>query len=174
MVGLLSPLATMNAWTLAEAAGEATPDRMQLLLNHSVVDETGFPKKGVKSARVQRQYSGTAGRNENRQLGVLAYASLHGRPLVDRQLYLPRGWCDDPARRDEAVIDPRVGFATKPALGPRMLDRAIATGLRRVGSPPTMPTARARRPAPAWSSTGSATSSLRLATSAFPRQTGNS
>jgi SRSO17 transposase len=71
---------------------------------------------------VQRQYSGTAGRTENCQLGVfLAYASPHGRTLIDRELYLPRGWCDDPARREEAGIAASVGFATKPALGLRML-----------------------------------------------------
>ena len=63
-----------------------------------VVDETGFLKKGVKSAGVQRQYSGTAGRTENCQLGVfLAYTSVQGRTLIDRELYLPRVWCDDPA-----------------------------------------------------------------------------
>ena len=95
-----------------------------------VVDETGFLKKGIKSAGVQRQYSGTAGRTENCQLGVfLAYASPAGRTLIDRELYLPRGWCDDPARRAEAGIAAGVGFATKPALGLRMLERAIAAGL---------------------------------------------
>ncbi|MBB5829072.1 SRSO17 transposase [Micromonospora carbonacea] len=153
LVGLLSHLASKNGWTLAEAAGDTTPNRMQRLLNKSVwdpdavrddlfayvneylghddgvliVDETGFLKKGIKSAGVQRQYSGTAGRTENCQLGVfLAYATPAGRTLVDRELYLPRGWCDDPARRAEAAISPGVGFATKPALGLRMLDRAIA------------------------------------------------
>ncbi|MFG1850191.1 IS701 family transposase, partial [Micromonospora carbonacea] len=156
LVGLLSHLASKNGWTLAEAAGDTTPNRMQRLLNKSVwdpdavrddlfayvneylghddgvliVDETGFLKKGIKSAGVQRQYSGTAGRTENCQLGVfLAYATPAGRTLVDRELYLPRGWCDDPARRAEAAISPGVGFATKPALGLRMLDRAIAAGL---------------------------------------------
>ncbi|WP_243715233.1 IS701 family transposase [Micromonospora sp. KC207] len=95
-----------------------------------IVDETGFLKKGIKSAGVQRQYSGTAGRTENCQLGVfLAYASPHARTLIDRELYLPRGWCDDPARRTEAGIAASVGFATKPALGLRMLERAIAAGL---------------------------------------------
>ncbi|WP_373306319.1 IS701 family transposase, partial [Micromonospora andamanensis] len=156
LVGLLSPLAAKNGWTLAEAAGDATPDRMQRLLNRSawdpdavrddlfayvsehlghddgvlIVDETGFLKKGVKSAGVQRQYSGTAGRTENCQLGVfLAYASPVGRTLIDRELYLPRGWCDDPARRTEAGIETNIGFATKPTLGLRMLERAITAGL---------------------------------------------
>ncbi|WP_093408105.1 IS701 family transposase [Micromonospora sediminimaris] len=156
LVGLLSPLASKNGWTLAEAAGDTTPNRMQRLLNRSawdpdavrddlfayvsehlghddgvlIVDETGFLKKGVKSAGVQRQYSGTAGRTENCQLGVfLAYASPAGRTLIDRELYLPRRWCDDPARRAEAGIEAGVGFATKPALGLRMLERALAAGL---------------------------------------------
>ncbi|MFF0123387.1 IS701 family transposase [Micromonospora arida] len=156
LVGLLSPLASKNGWTLAEAAGDATPDRMQRLLNRSawdpdavrddlfayvsehlghgdgvlIVDETGFLKKGIKSAGVQRQYSGTAGRTENCQLGVfLAYASPAGRTLIDRELYLPRGWCDDPARREEAGIAANIGFATKPALALRMLERAITAGL---------------------------------------------
>ena len=115
--GLLAPLASNNGWTLAEAAGDATPDGMQRLLNAAawdadgvrddvrgyvarhlggaggvlVVDETGFVKKGTRSAGVQRQYSGTAGRVENCQLGVfLAYAAARGRALVDRELCLPK------------------------------------------------------------------------------------
>ena len=155
LVGLLSSRASKNGWTLAEAAGDASPDRMQRLLNRSawdpnavrddlfayvseylghddgvlIVDETGFLKKGVKLAGVQRQYSGTAGRTENCHLGVLlGYASPVGRTLIDRELYLPRGWCDDPARRTEAGIETNVGFATKPALGLRMLERAITAG----------------------------------------------
>jgi hypothetical protein len=95
-----------------------------------IVDETGFLKKGNKSAGVQRQYSGTAGRNENCQLGVfLSYASVHGRTLIDRELYLPQKWCADQARRAEAGIDPAVRFATKPALGLRMPQRAIDAGV---------------------------------------------
>ncbi|MFY1623841.1 IS701 family transposase [Micromonospora sp. WMMD723] len=156
LVGLLSPLASKNGWTLAEAAGDTTPNRMQRLLNKSawdpdsvrddlfayvtehlghddgvlIVDETGFLKKGIKSAGVQRQYSGTAGRTENCQLGVfLAYASPAGRTLIDRELYLPRGWCDDAVRRVEAGIAANVEFATKPALGLRMMQRAIVAGL---------------------------------------------
>ena len=129
--GLLAPLAVKNGWTLAEAAGDATPDGMQRLLNAAawdadgvrddvrgyvarhlgsadgvlVVDETGFLKKGARSAGVQRQYSGTAGRIENCQLGVfLAYATGKGRALVDRELYLPKSWTDDRDRcRDAAV-----------------------------------------------------------------------
>jgi SRSO17 transposase len=156
VLGLLAPLAGKNSWTIAEAAGDATPDGMQRLLNcyewdadavrddvagyvaeHLgdpdgvlIVDETGFLKKGTKSAGVQRQYSGTAGRVENCQLGVfLAYASRHGRTLVDRELYLPQKWCADPARRTEAGIPTSVTFATKPMLGLRMLGRALDAGV---------------------------------------------
>jgi SRSO17 transposase len=156
LLGLLSPLAGKNSWTIAEAAGDGTPDGMQRLLNESrwdadavrddlrayvaehfadddgvlIVDETGFLKKGTKSAGVQRQYSGTAGRVENCQLGVfLAYASSKGRALVDRELYLPQGWCADGPRRAEAGIGDEVAFATKPAQGLAMLARAFAGGL---------------------------------------------
>ncbi|WP_233512245.1 IS701 family transposase [Micromonospora deserti] len=156
LVGLLSPLASKNGWTLAEAAGDATPDRMQRLLNRSawapdavrddlfayvrehlgyddgvlIVDETGFLKKGIKSAGVQRQYCGTAGRTENCQLGVfLAYASPQGRtpdrPGVASAPQVVRR----PRPREEAGIAASVGFATKPALGLRMLERAITAGL---------------------------------------------
>ncbi|GAA2533702.1 IS701 family transposase [Pilimelia columellifera] len=154
--GLLSPLADKNGWTLAEAAGDVSPDGMQTLLNKAgwdtdgvrddvrayvadnlghpgavlVVDETGFLKKGDKSAGVQRQYSGTAGRIENCQLGVfLAYASIHGRTLIDRELYLPARWCTDDQRRAEAGIDPAVTFATKPQLALRMIFRALDAGM---------------------------------------------
>src|ERR687886_1557140 len=122
--GLLSTAERKNGWTLAEQAGDATPDAMQRLLNHAdwdadavrddlrayvlehlgderavlVIDETGFLKKGSKSAGVARQYSGTAGRIENCQIGVfLAYASSKGHALIDRALYLPEAWCADMA-----------------------------------------------------------------------------
>lgn len=89
-----------------------------------------FLKKGVKSAGVHRQYSGTAGRVENCQLSVfLGYASPKGRALVDRKLYLPQGWCADKARGEEAGIDAGVRFATKPALGLAMLGRALDAGM---------------------------------------------
>lgn len=95
-----------------------------------IIDETGFLKKATKSAGVQRQYSGTAGRTENCQLGVfLAYASAHGRTLIDRELYLPRSWCADDRRRTEAAVPAKVRFATKPALGLQMLRRALDAGL---------------------------------------------
>ncbi|MEU4160826.1 IS701 family transposase, partial [Actinoplanes sp. NPDC026670] len=156
LLGLLSPLAGKNGWTIAEAAGDSTPDGIQRLLNRAdwdadavrddlrdyvtehlgdddgvlIVDETGFLKKGVKSAGVQRQYSGTAGRIENCQLGVfLAYASSKGRALIDRELYLPQRWNDDPIRRAEAGIDEKVKFLTKPAQGLEMLTRALDAGI---------------------------------------------
>jgi SRSO17 transposase len=90
------------------------------------VDETGFLKKGTKSAGVQRQYSGTAGRIENCQVGVfLAYASPKGHALIDRELYLPDSWTDDRPRCREAGIPDQVGFRTKPQLARRMLERAL-------------------------------------------------
>ena len=154
--GLLAPLAAKNGWTLAEAAGDATPDGMQRLLNRAawdddgvrddvrgyvvrhlgaadgvlVVDETGFVKKGVKSAGVQRQYSGTAGRVENCQLGVfLAYAGPEGRALVDRELYLPKSWTEDRDRCREAGVPDDVQFATKTGLARQMLGRALDAGV---------------------------------------------
>jgi SRSO17 transposase len=154
--GLLSPAERKNGWTLAERAGDATPDAMQRLLNHAgwdadlvrddlrdyvvehlgddravlVVDETGFLKKGSKSAGVGRQYSGTAGRIENCQIGVfLAYATAAGRTFLDRELYLPRAWIEDRARCTEAGIGPEVPFRTKPELAELMLGRALDAGV---------------------------------------------
>jgi SRSO17 transposase len=95
-----------------------------------VLDETGFIKKGTKSVGVQRQYSGTAGRIENCQIGVfLGYASRHGHALIDRALYLPEVWANDPARRDAAGVPAETVFATKPQLGRQMLARAFAAGV---------------------------------------------
>ena len=129
----------IKGWQLAEAAGDRTPDGVQEFLGRVrwdadavrddlrayvaehlgdpdgvlVLDETGFLKKGAKSAGVQRQYSGTAGRIENCQIGVfLAYASRHGRALIDRALYLPESWASDGVRRAEAGVPAAVGFAT--------------------------------------------------------------
>ncbi len=126
--GLLSPIERKNGWQLAEQAGDLSPDGVQRLLatyswdadlvrddlrnylvehlGHPqgvlVVDETGFLKKGTKSVGVKRQYSGTAGRIENCQIGVfLAYASPQGRTLLDRELYLPKEWAEDLTRREE-------------------------------------------------------------------------
>jgi SRSO17 transposase len=95
-----------------------------------VLDETGFLKKGDKSCGVQRQYSGTAGRIENCQIGVfLAYASRHGQALIDRALYLPQGWTTNRQRRAAASVPATVAFATKPKLGGAMLKRAFAAGV---------------------------------------------
>lgn len=95
-----------------------------------VVDETGFLKKGTASAGVQRQYCGTAGRIENSQVGVfLAYASPLGRALLDRSLYVPRSWTDDPDRCTAAGIPPETGFATKPLLAQRMVTAALSAGI---------------------------------------------
>ena len=95
-----------------------------------VVDETGFLKKGDKSAGVQRQYSGTAGRIENSQIGVfLAYASDKGRTLLDRELYLPQVWTEDRERRREAGVPEEVVFRTKPELAQLMLQRALESGV---------------------------------------------
>jgi len=154
--GLLSGAERKNGWQLAEQAGDATPDGMQRLLNHArwdpdqvrddlrdyvteqlgdpggvlVVDETGFLKKGTKSAGVQRQYSGTAGRIENCQVGVfLAYAGPRGHALVDRELYLPRSWTDDRPRCRGAGIPGQVEFRTKPQLAKGMLERALDAGM---------------------------------------------
>jgi SRSO17 transposase len=156
VLGLLSGAERKNSWTLAEQAGDLTPDGMQRLLNFyrwdadavrddlrayvleylgdpsgvAVADETGFLKKGTKSAGVQRQYSGTAGRIENCQLGVfLTYTSTKGRALIDRELYLPASWTDDRERCQEAGIDDTVEFATKPVLAQNMLERLLNTDL---------------------------------------------
>ena len=95
-----------------------------------IVDETGFIKKGVHSAGVQRQYSGTAGRIENSQIGVfLCYAGAGGSAFIDRELYLPRSWSEDRARCEAAGIPPSVEFATKPQLAHRMLERALDAGV---------------------------------------------
>jgi SRSO17 transposase len=151
--GLLSPVDRKNGWQLAEHAGDRTPDAVQDFLARMrwdadqvrddlrvyavaqlgeadgvlVLDETGFVKKGTKSVGVQRQYSGTAGRIENCQIGVfLGYASRHGHTLIDRALYLPEVWADDPARRRAAGVPENIAFATKPQLGRQMLIRAFA------------------------------------------------
>jgi len=153
LAGLLEPIERRNGWQLAEALGETTPDGVQRLLRTArwdadavrddlqayvvehlgdpaavlVIDETGFLKKGAKSVGVQRQYSGTAGRIENSQIGVfLAYASPRGQAFLDRALYLPKAWIDDPPRREAAGIPPEIGFATKGDLAQTMLARAFA------------------------------------------------
>src|SRR5215467_5962669 len=135
--GLLSPVERKNGWQLAEVNGDATPYGMQHLLGRAqweadalrdalrpyvvehlgdpqavlVIDETGFLKKGQHSVGVARQYSGTAGRVENCQIGVfLTYASPHGQAFLDRALYLPKRWTEDAARRKTAGIPTEVDF----------------------------------------------------------------
>src|SRR6476620_5031084 len=155
--GLLSELERKNGWTIAEGAGDKTPDGMQRLLNASqwdedgarddlrtviidaigdkergilVVDETGFLKKGKKSAGVARMYTGTAGKTENCQIGVfLAYTSPGGgHALIDRELYLPAAWTNDPDRSSAAGIPDDVQFATKYQLAQQMIERNRAAG----------------------------------------------
>lgn len=150
--GLLSPVERKNGWQVAEAVGDPTPYGVQHLLGRArwdaadvrkalgvyvveqmgdpqavlVVDETGFLKKGQHSAGVARQYSGTAGRVENCQIGVfLTYASPQGHVLLDRELYLPQAWTNDEERGVRAGIPPERAFATKPQLAQQMLARAL-------------------------------------------------
>ena len=154
--GLVAGLERKNGWTLAERAGEVSPDGMQRLLRRAdwdidgvrddvrdyvvqhlgdaqgvlIGDETGFIKKGRSSAGVQRQYSGTAGRTENCQIGTfLAYASVHGHALIDRELYLPESWTSDRDRCRAADVPDEVEFATKPRQLIAMLTRAIDAGV---------------------------------------------
>jgi SRSO17 transposase len=156
LTGLLAPLERKNGWQMAEAAGDATPHGVQHLLGRAawdadavrddlrayvvehlghadvvlVVDETGFLKKGTHSAGVWRQYSGTAGRIENCQIGVfLAYAAPAGRAFLDRELYLPAVWTEDLVRRADAGVPEAVAFQTKPQLAQVMLERALAAGV---------------------------------------------
>jgi SRSO17 transposase len=154
--GLVAGLERKNGWTLAERAGEVSPDGMQRLLRRAdwdvdgvrddvrdyvigqlgdrdgvlIADETGFVKKGTRSAGVQRQYSGTAGRTENCQVGTfLAYASVHGHALIDRELYLPQSWAGDRDRCRAAGIPDEVEFTTKPRQAQAMVSRAIEAGV---------------------------------------------
>ncbi len=153
---LLSDVERKNGWQMAERLGDANPFAVQHLLGRAVwdadavrdelqayvrehlgdadgvlvVDETGFLKKGAKSVGVARQYSGTAGRIENSQIGVfLGYASRHGSALVDRALYLPKEWAGDAARRKAAHVPKSVAFATKIVLAKQMIERAVAAGM---------------------------------------------
>ena len=150
--GLLGDVERKNGWQLAEYAGYRHPRTIQRVLDRSawdaaavrddlrarvvehlgdpdgvlVVDETGFLKKGTKSCGVARQYSGTAGRIENCQIGVfLGYASAHGRAGIDRALYLPKVWAEDATRRTEAHVPAATTFRTKPRLALEMIERAL-------------------------------------------------
>jgi SRSO17 transposase len=154
--GLLGRVERKNGWQLAEAIGDARPWRTQRVLSHVlwgeeaardlcrdyaierlgardavlVVDETGFLKKGKHSAGVARQYSGTAGRIENSQVGVfLAYASHKGHALIDRRLYLPQAWAKNLERRRVAKVPDSVAFQTKPEIAREMIARALDAGV---------------------------------------------
>src|SRR5579859_6474954 len=152
--GLLSDERRKTGWMRAEAAGDPGPWRQQAVLGRSrwdaealvaivrdyvvenladpdavlVIDETGFLKQGKTSCGVARQYTGSAGKITNCQIGVFAaYVSRHGHAFIDRTLYLPKEWTDDPDRLKAVYVPPDAGFATKPKLASRMIARAIAT-----------------------------------------------
>jgi SRSO17 transposase len=151
--GLLSDERRKTGWMRAEAAGDPGPWRQQAVLGRShwdaealvaivrdyvvenladpdavlVIDETGFLKQGKASCGVGRQYTGSAGKITNCQIGVFAtYASRHGHAFIDRRLYLPKAWTDDPPRMAAVHVPQGVVFATKPALASQMIERAIA------------------------------------------------
>src|SRR5215217_1998110 len=153
---LLGPERRKTGWMRAEAAGDPGPWRQQALLDRSrwdadalrdlvrddvvetladpdavlVIDETGFLKQGQASCGVGRQYTGSAGKITNCQIGVFAaYVSRHGHAFIDRALYLPKTWTDDPARLAAAHVPPGTGLATKPRLALAMIERAIAAEL---------------------------------------------
>ncbi len=148
--GIVSSIKRKNGWHLAEYAGECRPDGMQRLLNSAVwdadlvrddlrayiqerlgdphavlvIDETSFRKRGKKSAGVKKQYCGTTGAIENCQVGVfLSYVSTKGHTLIDRELYLPKEWIDDPARCRESGIPEETRFHTKCELARHMIER---------------------------------------------------
>ena len=151
--GLLGPERRKTSWMRAEAAGDPGPWRQQAILGRGrweanalrdlvrdyvvesladrdavlVLDETGFLKQGKGSCGVARQYTGSAGKITNCQIGVFAaYASRHGHAFIDRALYLPKAWTDDPTRLTAAHVPPGIAFATKPGLALAMIERAIA------------------------------------------------
>ncbi|KAB1925300.1 IS701 family transposase [Micromonospora sp. ALFpr18c] len=156
VTGLLADIEVKTCWQLAEQAGHARPDAMQRLLFRAmwdadavrddvrsvvvarfgdpdavlVVDETGDVKKGVHTVGVQRQYTGTAGRIENAQVGVFCgYASRHGHTLIDRRIYLPVSWTNDRDRCHAAGVPDEVAFATKPELAADMITAALDAGV---------------------------------------------
>src|ERR1700751_4047857 len=151
--GLLGAERRKTGWMRAEAAGDPGPWPQQAILGRGrwdadalrdlvrdyalehladeaavlVLDETGFLKQGKASCGVSRQYTGSAGKITNCQIGVFAaYVSRHGHAFIDRVLYLPKEWTDDPARLKAAHVPSDVGFATKPKIARRMIARAIA------------------------------------------------
>ncbi len=153
---LLSPAERKNTWQLAEVCGEDNPYGLQHLLGRAewdtegvrdelrgyvlrhladeqaalVLDETSFPKKGIRSVGVARQYCGSLGKRENCQVGVLlAYSSPRGHAFIDRELYLPKEWTQDSERLKAAGVPQDVAFATKPEIGRQMLQRAFDAGV---------------------------------------------
>jgi SRSO17 transposase len=154
--GLLGDERRKTGWMRAEAAGDPGPWRQQAILGRGrwdadalrdivrdyvvehladenavlVLDETGFLKQGKASCGVSRQYTGSAGKITNCQVGVFAaYVSRQGHAFIDRALYLPKSWTDDPARLRAAHVPDEVGFATKPTLAARMIERAVAASV---------------------------------------------
>ncbi len=154
--GLLWPERRKTGWMRAEAAGDPGPWRQQAILGRGrweadtmrdvvreyaletladpdavlVIDETGFLKQGKSSCGVGRQYTGSAGKVTNCQIGVFAaYVSRHGHTFIDRALYLPKAWTDDKARLAAAHVPKELGFATKPRLAVQMIGRAIAANV---------------------------------------------
>jgi SRSO17 transposase len=156
--GLLATVERKNSWQLAEVAGDATPYGLQHLLGRAnwdadglrddlreyvlerlgdeeavlVVDETGFLKKGKESVGVKRQYTGTAGKTENCQVGVfLCYVSPNkGQAFIDRELYLPEEWARDQERRQKSAVPQDIGMRTKSELAKEMLRRALEAGVK--------------------------------------------
>src|SRR3954447_6355497 len=164
--GLLGQERRKTGWMRAEAAGDPGPWRQQEILGRGrwdadtlrdivreyalehlaaddavlVIDETGFLKRGKASCGVARQYTGSAGEITNCQIGVFAaYVSVKGHAFIDRALYLPQAWAEDPARRAAAHVPQQIAFAPKPHLARAMVERAIAAGV----------------PLPGWSATAS-------------------
>jgi SRSO17 transposase len=156
VLGLLSAVPRKNCWTIAEHVGDPSPDGLQHLLARAVwdqdkvrddvrgyvtealsdpeavlvIDETGDLKHGTSTVGVARQYTGTAGKVDNAQVAVyLAYATTAGHGLIDRELYLPRGWLADPERCQQAGVPAQVTFQTKPALARAMIVRALDAGV---------------------------------------------
>lgn len=154
--GLLGEERRKTGWMRAEAAGDPGPWRQQAILGRGrwdanglrdivcdyaletladeqavlVLDETGFLKQGRMSCGVGRQYTGSAGKITNCQIGVFAaYVSRHGHALIDRALYLPKAWTDTPVRMAGAHVPEDVGFATKPVLALTMIERAITANV---------------------------------------------
>src|SRR4029078_11928944 len=154
--GLLGDEPRKTGWMRAEAAGDPGPWRQRAILGRGewggdalrdivrdyviehladddavlVIDETGFLKQGKASCGVARQYTGSAGKITNCQIGVFAaHVSCHGHAFIDRALYLPKGWTADPARLKATYVPGDIGFSTKPQLAAEMIERALAAGV---------------------------------------------